>query len=51
MIARRNMHCLVLASKHINNIQPIARQPPITTIAVLLEAVFSVGLNTSTVAL
>jgi hypothetical protein len=37
------MRCLVTAGKHINNIQAIARQPPITTIEELLRAVFSVG--------
>jgi hypothetical protein len=43
MIMRRNMSCLVMASKHVYNIQAIARKPPITTIEGLLEAVFSVG--------
>jgi hypothetical protein len=32
-----------MASKHVNNIRVIARQPPITTIEKLLEAMFSVG--------
>jgi hypothetical protein len=40
---RRDMHFLVKASKHINDIQAIARQLPVTTIEELLEAVFSVG--------
>jgi hypothetical protein len=34
---------LVTTGKHVNNIRDIARQPPITTIRELLEAVFSVG--------
>jgi hypothetical protein len=38
-----NMRCLVTASKHVNDIRIIVRQPPITTIEELLEAVFSVG--------
>jgi hypothetical protein len=42
MIARRNMHFLATASKHVNSIRAIARQPPIK-IEGLLEAVFSVG--------
>jgi hypothetical protein len=42
-IARRNMRCLVTVDKHVNNIRAIARQPPLTTIEKLLEAVFSVG--------
>jgi hypothetical protein len=37
------MCCLVTASKHIINIQAITRQPPITAVEGLLEAVFSVG--------
>jgi hypothetical protein len=36
------MRCLVTAGKHINDIRFIARQPPITTIDGLLDAVFSV---------
>jgi hypothetical protein len=32
-----------MAGKHVNDIRAIARQTPITTIAGLLEAVFSVG--------
>jgi hypothetical protein len=43
MTAWRNMCCLVTAGKHINNIQATARQPPITIVEGLLEAVFSVG--------
>jgi hypothetical protein len=42
-IARRNMHCLVAADRHINSIRAVSRQPPITTIEALLELVFSVG--------
>jgi hypothetical protein len=34
---------LVTDGKHVNNIQAIAWQPPITKIQGLLEAVFSVG--------
>jgi hypothetical protein len=37
------MHCLVAVGKHSNDIQAIARQPPITTIEKLLEVVFSFG--------
>jgi hypothetical protein len=37
------MRCLVAAGKHVDDIQAIAEQPPITTIEKLLEAVFSVG--------
>jgi hypothetical protein len=33
---------LVTAGKHVNNNRAVARQPPITTIEELLEAVFSV---------
>jgi hypothetical protein len=40
---RRNMCCLVAAGKHVNNIQAVVRQPPITTIEKLLDEVFSVG--------
>jgi hypothetical protein len=40
-VVRRNVHCLVAACKHISNIWPIARQPPITTIEKLLDVVFS----------
>jgi hypothetical protein len=36
------MPCLATAGKHFNNIQAIAKQPPIT-IEKLLETVFSVG--------
>jgi predicted benzoate:H+ symporter BenE len=36
------MRCLVTAGKHINDIQAIARQPPIITEGIW-EAVFSVG--------
>jgi hypothetical protein len=32
-----------MAGKHVNNICAIARQPPITAVVGLLEAVFSVG--------
>jgi hypothetical protein len=42
MIVRRNMRCWVTVGKHVNDIRTIARQPPITTIDKLLEAVFSV---------
>jgi hypothetical protein len=42
-IARRNMRCLVTTGKHVNSIQAIAKQPPITGVDGLLEAVFSVG--------
>jgi hypothetical protein len=38
-----NMHCLVAARKQISDIRAIVRQQPITTIEILLEAVFSVG--------
>jgi hypothetical protein len=31
MIARRNMSCMEIAGKHVNNIRAIARQPSITT--------------------
>jgi hypothetical protein len=41
MITRRNVHCLVTAGKHVNNIRAIARQLPVTTTEELLEAVFS----------
>jgi hypothetical protein len=34
---------LVPAGKHVNDIQTIAKQPPITTTEELLVAVFSVG--------
>jgi hypothetical protein len=34
---------LVAVGKHVNYIRAVARQPPITTIEELLEAVFSVG--------
>jgi hypothetical protein len=34
---------LVTADKHVNDNGAITRQPPITTIEKLLEAVFSVG--------
>jgi hypothetical protein len=37
------MCCLVAAGKHVNDIQAVARQPPITTIEKLMEAVFTVG--------
>jgi hypothetical protein len=37
------MRYLVAAAKHINDFRANARQPPITTIAKLLEAVFSVA--------
>jgi hypothetical protein len=37
------MSCLITAGKHVNNIRGIARQPPITTLEGLLEAVFPVG--------
>jgi hypothetical protein len=37
------MRCLVTAGKRVSNIRAIARQPPITTIEGLLEAVFTVG--------
>jgi hypothetical protein len=40
---RRNMRCLVTADKHVNIIRAITRQPLLTTIEGLLEAVFSVG--------
>jgi hypothetical protein len=43
MIVRRNMRCFVMASKHVNDIQAIARQSPIATMEKLLETVFSVG--------
>jgi hypothetical protein len=33
---------LVVAGKHVNDIRTVVRQPPITTIEELLEAVFSV---------
>jgi hypothetical protein len=36
------MRCLVTAGKHVKNIRAIPRQPPITKIKGLLEAVFSV---------
>jgi hypothetical protein len=42
-IARRNMRCLVAAGKHLDDIQSVARQPPMTTIEGLLDVVFSVG--------
>jgi hypothetical protein len=42
MIMRRNMHCLVTASKHVTNNQAIARQLLITAVEGLLEAVLSV---------
>jgi hypothetical protein len=42
MIVRRNTHCLVTASKHVNDIRAIARQSPMT-IEGLLEAVISIG--------
>jgi hypothetical protein len=38
---RMNMHCMGMASKHVNNIWAIAR--PITITEELLGAVFSVG--------
>lgn len=41
MRARRNMHCLVMASKHISNICAIARQLPVTIEGLLV--VVSVG--------
>jgi hypothetical protein len=37
------MRYLVTASKHVNDTRTITRQPPITRIGKLLEAVFSVG--------
>jgi hypothetical protein len=37
------MRCLVAAGKHVSNIRAIARQPPMTKIRKLLEAVSSVG--------
>jgi hypothetical protein len=37
------MRCLVTAGKHIKNIRLIARQPPIITIDVPLEAAFVLG--------
>jgi hypothetical protein len=40
---RRNMYCLVVDGKHINDIQAVARQLQITKIEKLLEAVFYVG--------
>jgi hypothetical protein len=40
---RRNIRCLVMTGKHVNNIQDIARQLPITAVEGLLEAVFSLG--------
>jgi hypothetical protein len=42
MIMRRNMHCLVMAGKHVTNIQAIARQLLITAVEGLLKAVLSV---------
>jgi hypothetical protein len=39
----KNKCCLATDSKHVNDIWAIAGQLPITTIAKLLEAVFSVG--------
>jgi hypothetical protein len=42
-MAKRIVRCLVTAGKHVNNIQAIATQPPITIIDELLKAVFSVG--------
>jgi hypothetical protein len=41
--ARRNMCCLVTAGKHVKNIRAVARQPPMTTIEELLEAMFPLG--------
>jgi hypothetical protein len=37
------MRCLVTAGKHVNDTRAVARQPPVTTVEGLLEAVFSVG--------
>jgi hypothetical protein len=37
------MCCFVRAGKHVSNIPAIVRQPLITTIKELLEAVFPVG--------
>jgi hypothetical protein len=37
------MRCLVVGGKHVSDIRAVARQPPITTIEKLLEAVFGVG--------
>jgi hypothetical protein len=37
------MRCLAAAGKHVNDIRPVARQPPIITIEKLLEALYSVG--------
>jgi hypothetical protein len=37
------MLCLVTAGKHVNSIQAVARQPPITTAERFLEEVFFVG--------
>jgi hypothetical protein len=37
------MRCLVTAGKHVNKILAIVRQPPVTAVEGLLEAVFSVG--------
>jgi hypothetical protein len=34
---------LVMAGKHVNSIRAIARQPPITAVDGLFEAVFSIG--------
>jgi hypothetical protein len=38
-----NSCCLAMISKHVNDIQAIARQPPIARIEELLGVVFSVG--------
>jgi hypothetical protein len=43
MIMRKNMHCFIMAGKHVKNIQAIARQPPITEVEGMLDAAFSVG--------
>jgi hypothetical protein len=42
-IMRSNMRCLVVASKHINDIWAVGEQPPITTGEKLLDTVFSLG--------